>query len=155
METVKIGGRTIPVVPQRHARLRRKLSMDDFQRIMSKDYSQEAYRVLGILIPELPNVIPEHEWDGFASRSDWEHWRETGEDNRSEEEADKEDDLSPTTAEVVNAFEKAFMVSGAGRMGKIVDLVLAGRNMSQGQVPTTSSQTPDSPGSLGASGAST
>lgn len=152
METVTIGTRRLPVVAQRHARLRRKLSVEDFQSILTKDYSHEAYRVLGILIPALVDgeqSIPEWEWDGFKQRVDWEKWKSTGTDPRTEEQADEEDNLSPTTAEVIAAFEAAFNVSGAGRMGKIVDLVLTGSKAAQKQVDSPTPASPALPGATG------
>lgn len=115
METVKIGDHTIPVVPQRHAYLKRKLNAEDFERLMSADYGAESYRVLSVLIPELPNQIPIWEWEGFASQEAMEN------DDYSEEL-----DRSPTTAEIIDAFEVAFVVSGAGKMGKIIDLIQTG-----------------------------
>lgn len=115
METTKIGEHTLPVVPQRHAYLKHKLSAEDFTRIMSQDYGAESYRVLSILIPELPKQIPLWEWEGYASQEAM----DAGDYNEAE-------DKSPTTAEIIDAFEKAFFVSGAGKMGKIVDLIQTG-----------------------------
>lgn len=154
--TVLIQGKPVVVVPQRHARLRRKLSGEDFARIMTADYGHEAYRVLGVLIPQLHKVIPEHEWEGFASKEDWEHWRNTGEDTRPDEQADKEDELSPTTDEIVLLFDTAFKVSGAQRLGKLFDLAqMAGMNANSGpQLNENASPTPVSPGLPGGNGES-
>ena len=127
-EVITIGEHQLPVVPQRHAYLRNKLSAADFENIMSENYAAESYRLLSILIPELPNVIPIHEWEGFGSREQM----EAGEYS---EELDK----SPTTAEIVNAFKTAFLVSGADELGKIVDLVQTGvavQGSMQSQTPT-------------------
>ena len=115
METVNIGDHTLPVVPQRHARLKHNLSSEDFEKLMSRDYGSESYRVLGILIPALPETIPLYEWEGFAS-----------EEAMQNDDYDEAADKSPTTFEIINAFEVAFNVSGAGRMGKIVDLIQTG-----------------------------
>lgn len=144
METVRIGDHVLPVVPQRHARLRHKLSPDDFQAIMSKDYGRESYRVLSILIPELPRQIPLYEWEGYES-----------EEAMEKDLYDEEKDKSPTTAEMVNAFETAFLVSGAGRMGKIVELIQLGQTVQPlPQSSETSTQTSSSPESSGANGGS-
>jgi len=115
METAKIGEHTLPVVPQRHAYLKHKLSPEDFTRLMSQDYGVESYRVLSILIPELPNQIPVWEWEGYASQ-----------EAMDAGEYDEALDKSPTTAEIIDAFETAFIVSGAGKMGKIIDLIQTG-----------------------------
>ena len=115
METATIGEHRLPVVPQRHARLKHKLSPEDFTRLMSQDYGRESYRVLSILIPALPEQIPLYEWEGFAS-----------EEAMEADDYDEALDKSPTTAEIIDAFETAFLVSGAGKMGKIVDLIQTG-----------------------------
>jgi hypothetical protein len=150
METVAISGKRVAVVPQRHARLRRRLSAEDFTAILSKNYGHESYRVLGVLVPDLHQTVPEHEWEGFASRDEWQAWKETEEDPRSPDVADEESDtIGPTTAEIADLFETAFRVSGAGRLGKLVDLLM----MAQRQVPKTqTSQMAASPVSPGESG---
>lgn len=140
--TVKLGDHTLPVVPQKHARLRHKISADDFRQIMSRDYSTHAYRVLGILIPELPNQMPEWEWDGYSSEEAWK--------NGDYQELE---DKSPLTSEIVDAFEKALMVSGADRLGKIVSLIQTSVQVTEQQ--GNLSQTPASPVSLGSNGEST
>lgn len=115
METAVIGEHRLPVVPQRHAYLKHKLNAEDFERIMSQDYGVESYRVLSVLIPELPKQIPLYEWEGYASEEAMEN-----------DEYDESLDKSPTTAEIIDAFETAFIVSGAGKMGKIIDLIQTG-----------------------------
>lgn len=145
-ETVKIGEHVLKVVPQRHARLRNRLSGEDFQRLLSADYAHETYRVLSVLIPDLPRTIPEWEWEGYANE-------QARHDGVYEEDADK----SPTTAEIVDAFEKAIMVSGAGRLGKLLGLVQdVGRLTEQAgqQVSQSENSTPASPVSLGSVGES-
>jgi hypothetical protein len=150
METVAICGKRVPVVPQRHARLRRRLSAADFQAIMTRNYGHESYRILGVLVPDLHKLVSEAEWEGFENEEEWRHWKDTGEDPRPDEQADHEaDNIGPTTSEIADLFETAFKVSGAGRLGKLVDLLL----MAQKQVnPTQNSQMAASPVSLGASG---
>lgn len=141
METVKMGRHVLPVVPQKHARLRHQLSAGDFQALMSKDYAREAYRVLGILIPELVAQVPEWEFEGYASEEAW----------KAGDYVEALDN-SPTTAEIIDAFEKAFIVSGAGRLGKIVDLIQSGQRAMERQASGTSTPVlPDSPGENGGS----
>jgi hypothetical protein len=146
METVKIGEHVLPVVPQRHARLRHRLSADDFQAILTKDYGRETYRVLGILIPALPERIPEWEWEGYAS-----------EEAMVNDEYVEDLDKGPTTADIVNAFETALRVSGAGRLGKIIELVQMGQRLgdqaavARAQTTTVTPPSPVSPGENGES----
>lgn len=140
MELLDICGRKIPVVAQKHARLRHLLREDDFRRIMSKDYAEESYRVIAILIPAIlpknnPNGIPEWEWDGFITRDAWEKYKAGEADTY-----DEDNDPSPTTAEIVDAFEKALMVSGANRLGKILGLVQSGATLVGAQQTGTSQE---------------
>lgn len=144
METIEICGRKIPVVAQRHARLRHLLKAEDFQAILGADYSREAYRVLGVLIPALPDAVPEHEWEGFASR-----------EAMDADDYDEAHDTSPTPAEIIAAFEMAVKVNGGGRLGKIVELVQAGQGLAKLNAEAMAgSTTPGSPGSPGANGES-
>jgi hypothetical protein len=140
-KTVTVGESIITVVPQKHARLRRQLSAEDFAKIMSQDYSGESYRVLSILIPTLPDTIPLWKWEGYGSQEAM--------DNDVYDEAE---DQSPTTAEIVDLFEAAFLVSGADRLGKIVDLAQMGVDAGMTNRPQTA--TPSSAPSLGESGES-
>lgn len=126
--TVRLGDHLLPVVPQRHARLRRSLSAKDFEAIFTAKYSTESKRVLEVLIPALAD-IPLWEWEGFASQEDMDN------DNYIEG-----GDRSPTTAEIVNAFEQSLMVSGADRLGKIMGLMEttgALQSVSQSQTPSS------------------
>lgn len=149
-------GKRVPVVvvPQRHARLRRKLSGDDFAQLMSKDYGHNTYRLLGILVPDLHRKVPEWEWEGFAREQDWRKWVDTGEDPRSEEQADKEDEFSPLTDEIVTLFETAFKVSGAQRLGKLFDLAQMAGTMGAPQKSVSEQPTPVLPASPGTNGES-
>lgn len=118
---VQLGDHLLPVVPQRHARLRRNLTAKDLEAIFSAKYASETYRLLTVLIPALkPNPranppvpgVPLWEWEGYASQ-----------EAMDQDNYDEALDRSPTTAEMVDAFEKAIMVSGADRLGKILGLV--------------------------------
>jgi hypothetical protein len=115
------------------------LSAEDFEKVLSGEYSSESYRVLSVLIPELPKAIPLYEWEGYADQ-------EAMDNDQYEEEADR----SPTTAEIVDAFETAIMVSGADRLGKIVNLVQMGVE-GQAAMSAATPSSPDSPGSNGES----
>lgn len=148
MELVQLGDKKYPVVAQRHARLRHKLSKDDFQKIMTAEYGVESYRVLSILIPALIQInettgepnLPLWEWEGYASQEAMEN-----------DEYDEMLDRSPTTEQIVLAFEKALMVGGASRMGKLVSLIQAGANLTSVQ----QTQTPSLPPTPGENGVST
>lgn len=139
MRLIRICGKDIPVVAQKHAKLRNRLSRADLEAIMTSDYAAQSYRVLGILIPALPEAIPLWEWEGYLSQEDMEAYR-----------IDLEGGNAPTTEEMVNAFEAAFLESGADRLGKIVDLGQTAFQMTQDhQIQTPTPPSPGSPGSTG------
>lgn len=146
---VRLGDRQFPVVPQKHARLRHRLSADDFQKVISGNYSHEAYRVLSVLIPAIlpennpDGGMPEWEFDGFPSREAWEAYK--GGDLNA---YDEHNDPGPTTEEIINAFEKAILVSGANRLGKLMSLINAAGTITQA---TQSSGSAPMPGSSGES----
>lgn len=141
--TVFLGGRVFPVVPQKHARLRHHLSMQDFQTLMSRDYGHHAYRLLCILIPAL-ETYPEYEFEGFHNDEDYKAYME-GDRSRYNED----DDPSPTSDQIVEAFETALKVSGAGRLGKLMTLLQATT-----QAATLGRETQLSPASPGSNGES-
>ena len=59
MELVKVGTKNIPVVPQRHARLRASpVPIELPGHHGAGGCARESYRVLGMLIPALPDAIP-------------------------------------------------------------------------------------------------
>lgn len=136
MELITIGDKKIPVVAQRHARLRHYLGNQDYKVLMSGNYGAESYQLLSVLVPALPGVIALWEWDGYGSQ-------EAAEQGTYVEEQDR----SPTTDEIVVAFETVLKVNGAGRLGKIMDLVKLGM---QSGVQAQATQTSlDSPGESG------
>jgi len=151
MELVQVGRRNIPVVAQKHARLRHYLGAADFQRVLSSEYGHETYRILSILVPAIPHGVqnpsdptryavepfPEWEWEGYGSEDAW----KAG-------EYDEELDQSPTGAEIVDLFEKALMVNGANRLGNLLSLVRSGATLVEAQ------STGSLPGSPGANGVS-
>lgn len=145
-ETVQLGDRLFPVVPQKHAKLRKHLKSDLFNKIMTKDYATESYKILCILIPALKpenGGMQEWEFDGFPTQEAWERWK-AGDDDAYDEDVDP----GPTTFQIVNAIEKALMVGGAQRLGKLVDLVTAAGTLSPDR-PTGTQL--DSPGVNGES----
>lgn len=117
---VRLGDRIFPVVPQKHARLRHHLRGEDFQLLFSKDYSAVGYRLLSVLIPAVthPSGMPQWEFEGFTTEEAWRRY-EAGDLDAY----DENNDPSPTTDEIVEAMEKALMVNGAGRLGKLLNLV--------------------------------
>jgi hypothetical protein len=143
MELITLGDKKLPVVAQRHARLRHYLSKTDFSVLMSAQYGPESYKLLSVLVPTLPETMPEWEWNGYASAE-------------AEKVGDyvESSDRSPTTEEIVVAFETVLKVNGAGRLGKIMDLVKMGmRQAERNEVQTQ--MMPSSPASAGANGEST
>ncbi len=134
METITLGNhKGIPVVPQKHARLRHRLSASDFRSVMTGNYAAESYRLLCILIPPVEN-IPLWEYEGYGSQ-----------EHMDRGEYVDELDNGPDTAQIVNAFEVALKVSGAGRVGKILDLIGSVGKLTQ-------IQTAPPPASLGPTG---
>lgn len=135
MGVVRLGNWELPVVPQKHQRLKRYLSADDFKKIMSSAYSEESYRLLCILIPAMdPNnpkadpkdQIQEWEFDGFPDEESWKRYKDGDRDAYDEDR-----DPGPTTDEIVNAFETALKVNGTARLGKIVTLVQAASRVAE------------------------
>jgi len=143
--SVRLGERVFPVVPQKHARLRHHLNADDFGKIMGGDYGHQSYRILCVLIPALKDM-PEYEWEGFRTQEAWDAYQAGDRDQYQED-----NDPSPTTDEIIAAFETSLNVSGAGRLGKLVKLITAAGNVAEasGVRPTPLSSV--SPGPTGES----
>lgn len=147
--TITLGRhKNIPVVPQKHARLRRLLTKEMLGRLMSADYSKEAYRTLCVLIPAIDPSTPLNQQNG-AGIPLWEFEGYGSQEAMEQDAWTDEDDNSPTTAEIVNAFETALMVAGAGRLGKIIGLVESMGDLSKLQTQTPTVPSPVSPGSSG------
>lgn len=143
-ETVQLGDRLFPVVPQKHAKVRKVLSGDLFSKLMTRNYGEETYKLITLLIPA---VKPENggmaqwEYEGFPTETLWKEWQSGDEDAY-----DENTDPGPTTDQIVYALERALMVGGAQRLGKLVNLVTAMGSLSPAQ-PTATPQ--DSPGESG------
>jgi len=141
--TVLLGDHELPVVAQRHARLRHLLRDGDIGAIFSADYGTHSYRVLCVLIPALADAMPEWEWDGYADEATWREGR-----------YDPDADRSPTTAQIVQAFKTALRVNGGDEAGKLVELLRAGQQMvAQMATADAQSTTLGSPVSAGSTGA--
>lgn len=144
-ETVQLGDRMFPVVPQKHAKVRRVMNGDLFSRLMTRNYGEETYKLITLLIPAVKpenGGMPQWEYEGFPTEELWEQWKAGDEDAY-----DENTDPGPTTDQIVFALERALMVGGAQRLGKLVNLVTAMGSLSPDQ-PTATQQ-----GSLGESGA--
>lgn len=141
--TIRLGERVFPVVPQKHARLRHHLSGEDFGSIMGGDYGHHSYRVLKVLVPALDNM-PEYEWEGFRSQEAWDAYQDGDKSQYNED-----DDPSPTTDEIIAAFQTALEVSGAGRLGKLLNLISRATTAVEASKATPTPPSPVSPGSTG------
>lgn len=127
---ITLGDHTaIPVVPQRHARLRNLLKSGDLEKLATANYGPEAYRLLSALIPALPSHLPLWEWEGYGSQ-------EAMDNDDYVDELDK----SPTTAQIVDAFEAIVQVNGGDRLGKLLGLVTTVQGLNSTETPTPSSQ---------------
>lgn len=144
LKKIQVQDKEITVVPQKHARLRHRLSSQDFSKLATADYAGETYRLLDVLVPDLKNHFKPYEWEGFTSQTAMEN-----------DEYDEDNDPSPTTAEIVDLFEAAIQVNGADRLGKILDLVKMGQQGQARQIPSSGNASPtvESPVSAGNSGA--
>lgn len=149
-DTVQLGDYTFPVVPQKHARLRRHLTSEMLQRLMTRDYSTEAYRTLCVLIPAMDPASKQNRMAGGGGMPLWEWEGYVSEEAMANDDYDEDNDPCPDTAQIVRAFETALMVSGANRLGNIISLVQSGATLiqaNQTQTPTVPS--PASPGNGG------
>lgn len=118
-EFITIAGATIPVVAQPHARLRHHLAGDDLQAIMGGDYSTNAYRILSVLIPELPRQIPEYVWEGFADQETLDRYRAGDRDAYDDEAAAR----APDFDQIATAFKVAMKVNGGAKVGELIEMV--------------------------------
>lgn len=154
VKTVRLGDHVFPVVPQKHARARKYLKGDMLQSILGRDYSKNAYYILGKMIPAMVEGVkvdgvltvppmPEWEFDGFQTEEAWNRWKEGDEDAY-----DEDNDPGPTTDQLVAAFEAVLMANGASRLGKLMTLIQTVASVSQDQPTVTP---PGLPGENGAS----
>ena len=137
METVRICDKAIPVVPQRHARLRHRLNGQDLNKLIGREYASESYRLLSILIPALPGEIPLWQWEGYGSQ-----------EAMDAGEYVEADDRSPTTDAIAEAFEKALKVNAVGRLGKLLSTIQSVQQMgesAQAMAATEGAADPSSP----------
>lgn len=126
---IQLGDHTgIPVVPQRHARLRNLLRSGDLEKLATENYGPETYRLLCVLVPAIETAIPLWEWEGYGSQ-------EAMDSDTYDDALDK----SPTTAQIVDAFEAVVKVNGGDRLGKLLGLVttVQGLNSTETQMPSS------------------
>lgn len=135
MGVIRLGRWELPVVPQKHARLRRYISEDELRQVLSADYGPKSYRLLCIVVPAMdPNnpkaedkfKIQEWEFDGFATEEAWNRYKEGDKDAY-----DEDSDPGPTSEEIAIAFETAVRVNGTGRLGKLMSLIQAGSKVAE------------------------
>lgn len=125
---IKLGEKELMVVPQKHAKLRKHLTAEDFRTLLSGAYAEHAYRLLKILVPAIDPENPEakraetflYEWefDGFPTKEKWEQYHAGDTDVY-----DEDTDPGPDADQIVNAFETALRVNGTARVGKLMGLV--------------------------------
>lgn len=131
---IDLCGVRLPVVPQRHAYLKHKLSAADFESVLSANYARESYRVLSVLIPALPAAIPEWKWEGYSSA-------EAMEQSNYIEEHDE----SPSFDDISRAFEMAIRANGGDRVGKLLGLIQTVDRMNQSQAKAAEATSVTSP----------
>lgn len=150
MERVQLGQHELPVVPQKHARLKfgaKRLGFnsveDYFVALVIPSGGAERYELLSLAIPALSEKMPRHEWEGFASEAAM---------DRGEDGYDEDNDPSPDYDQIVAAGHKVIEVNGVGRLGKIVGLLQTMTSLAQQESPESENSTATalaSPGSPG------
>lgn len=121
-ETISMGDRRLPVVPQRHARLTHGFEalmkgLTDIDGDLSSPAAvigvlgEKAYDALALLIPAVGD-IPRHEFMGYAT-----------EQAMADGHYDPEQDRSPDFAQIVGAFETAMRVSRFDVLRPLLKLV--------------------------------
>lgn len=117
---VHLGTRNVPIPEQRVGRVLNRMGaiiellagvegrkdMAPAQLVMAVG-GDGLYGLLELLIPKLPQALPEWEFRGYASREAW----EAG-------EYDDDEELSPTTNELLNAIAVSLEVNGLYRLAE-------------------------------------
>lgn len=124
-ETITLGGESFDVVPQRQARLTRRLfgdegvfaSLDDLATLNTDDGLDAVIMQLGgkiydVLAVFIPDISPRWQFEGYASA-------QLAEEGRYDEEADR----SPTVPEIKDALATAIRVNGLDWIGNLRQLV--------------------------------
>jgi hypothetical protein len=108
---VILGGKSVPVYPQRHAYLSNRLGkfidllsgqaddLDSVQAVVGI-LGDSVYDLLSALIPSLSKRITKYEWAGYGSQEAYDKG-----------EYDEREDNSPTVPEIIGAFEEAIRVN--------------------------------------------
>lgn len=110
---VQLGDHEYIVVPQRVASLSHKLggAFGDVMQASTGDASSmlgQAYTILKVLIPDL---MPEYEFQGYASES-----------AMKSDSYREEDDHSPTVPEIIDAIKMCAKVNGGDVLGALKDM---------------------------------
>jgi hypothetical protein len=115
---VQLGQHSYTVVPQRHAYLQRKLgsAISDLGGVEVSGGASalgalpdQAYSILRVFVPDL---MPLHEWNGYASQ-----------DAAERDAYNEADDNSPDPAQIVDAFRAAMKVNRIDLLAHLKDLV--------------------------------
>lgn len=128
---VKLGQHTYTVVAQRHAYLERKLG-NELGSVLALAGGDAANLVAsgsvgyhGLLSVFIPDLMPLHEWRGFATQKtyeDTELFKSSGGEQGSDQ-YDEEADHSPDLDQMVDAFQAVAEVNRIDLLGKLKELV--------------------------------
>lgn len=111
METITLGKHEVAVVGQSLPYLEDKLGSEFLSELGSKALELDerevltfvqgrAYEVLSVLIPEVEQKIPRHEFEGYLSRDAYE----------AKDKSKRDYDAAPTIPQIVGAFKAAYKV---------------------------------------------
>lgn len=120
---IELGDHEYRIIPQRQARLYRRLigpkgviaGMSNIGELLGEDSDMSAFlgvasdKLYEVLLIFIPDLMPEWEFEGYASESAAER-----------EEYDETGDHSPTHPQVLNALQTAIQVNGVGWVKKIL-----------------------------------
>ncbi|HEY3435070.1 MAG TPA: hypothetical protein VGK41_05410 [Solirubrobacterales bacterium] len=131
VEEVQLGKYTYQVVAQRHAYLERKLGpyAQEVTQLAAGDIagliragSTGYHGLLAIFIPEL---MPLHEWRGFASKKAYDEtelWKQS-KGTEGSDQYDEDADNSPDLDQMVTAFTAVAAVNRIDMVGKLKELL--------------------------------
>ncbi len=131
VEEVKLGKHTYQVVAQRHAYLERKLGpyASEVTQLATGDFAglirSGSVGYHGLLSIFIPDLMPLHEWRGFASEKAYEQ-TELWKQSKGAEGADMYDeklDNSPDLDQMVAAFTAVAAVNRIDLVGKVKELL--------------------------------
>lgn len=150
---------SLPCYPQPHRRIVKRLGgVLDALRDSADDGGFDAERFVGGLggrlyetlttfVPKLPEFLPEHEFNGYASPVAW-----------KEDRYDEDNDTSPSLPQFIDAFDTIIEVNGGKRflalLGQVFDPGMLRAEMSLALSEWREGLSTGSPSSLGTSGES-